>query len=72
MSRLAQLIDVLGDPNYMYHYRSAKSSHTCMICGNQASAFTDESAELEFKVSGLCQQCQDEYLGDKKVGNCSD
>jgi hypothetical protein len=72
MSRLAQLIDALADSDYTYHYRSAKSSHTCMLCRNQASAFTDEWAELEFQVSGLCQQCQDEYLGNKKAGNCSD
>jgi hypothetical protein len=66
MSRLAQLIDVLEDSDYTHHYRSAKSSHTCMLCGDQASAFQDESAELEFQVSGLCQQCQDEYFGNKK------
>lgn len=66
MSRFAQLIDVLEDSDYPYHYRSAKSAHMCILCSNEASAFTDESAELEFEVSGLCQQCQDECFGNKK------
>ena len=66
MSTLAQLIDVLEDSEYTYHYRSAKASHTCMLCGNLASTFADDSAELEFQVSGLCQKCQDEYFGNRK------
>ncbi len=66
MSRLAQLMETFEDTDYVYHYRSAKSSHACVACGMQAGAFIYECAELEFEVSGLCQQCQDEYFGNNE------
>jgi hypothetical protein len=37
-----------------------------MVCYDEASAFSDETAELKFQVSGLCQRCQDEASGKKE------
>ena len=65
MSRLEQLIDILLNPGYNSLYRSAKSSHTCLICASPAREFSDEWAKLEYEVSALCQRCQEVYLRKK-------
>lgn len=35
----------------------------CVFCNCMAKEFRDDRSEREFTVSGLCQQCQDKYLG---------
>lgn len=32
-------------------------------CGQPALDFRDEKAMIEFRISGLCQQCQDRFFG---------
>lgn len=36
----------------------------CVKCGESASSFRDEVSKREFKISGLCQKCQDEVFGE--------
>ncbi len=38
----------------------------CPCCGNQVneSDFYDELSKTEFKISGLCQSCQDDFFTD--------
>jgi hypothetical protein len=33
---------------------------TCVICGKQATKFSDELSRKEYSISGMCQACQDE------------
>jgi hypothetical protein len=66
MSRLRKVIGPLEHAEYSYRYRSAKASHTCLICGDQASVFTDEWGALEYEISGLCQKCQDGFFRNKQ------
>lgn len=38
----------------------------CPFCGkkvDEATEFVDELSRKEFKISGLCQKCQDETFG---------
>ena len=45
--------------------RSRKSSmetQTCVSCGKSAIEFKDELSAREYKISGLCQVCQDEFF----------
>ncbi len=35
----------------------------CMSCTGDATKFTDELSKREYKISGLCQKCQDSAFG---------
>lgn len=62
MTKVQRLLDIFSQPEYSIRYRSAKSTHTCLICNNPARVFRDEWAKLQYEVSALCQRCQDKYL----------
>ena len=34
----------------------------CPLCGNSITKFKDELSEKEFKISGMCQICQDDFF----------
>lgn len=36
----------------------------CMTCGAQVAFLRDEASLEEFRISGMCQQCQDEVFAD--------
>lgn len=44
---------------------SRKVQGKCPFCGKVVddSEFRDERSRREFKISGLCQKCQDEFFG---------
>ncbi len=31
----------------------------CVICGKEITGFRDIQSEREYRISGLCQECQD-------------
>ena len=37
--------------------------HICPICQGKAREFRNKASEQEQKVSGMCQDCQDETFG---------
>jgi hypothetical protein len=39
---------------------SRPAGNTCVRCGGFAVAFRDTSSKLEYMVSALCQECQDQ------------
>lgn len=43
----------------------AKHLGICPFCGReiQASEFRNELSKREYKISGLCQKCQDDFFG---------
>lgn len=38
---------------------------TCSWCGLEAINFSDELSRKEYRISGLCQKCQDETFGEE-------
>jgi uncharacterized CHY-type Zn-finger protein len=42
--------------------QSAASS-TCVMCGGVATEFRDALSEKEYKISFMCQKCQDDFYG---------
>lgn len=42
--------------------REAIAAHKCVSCGGPAVKFKDALSEREFKISGLCQKCQDSFF----------
>lgn len=35
---------------------------TCVCCNDKAEEFRDEISVKEYKISGLCQRCQDVFF----------
>jgi hypothetical protein len=38
----------------------------CWRCGKSALEFTDEISQREYRISGLCQKCQDEIFVEEE------
>lgn len=64
MNRVQELINVLGEDNVRVRAAIAKAHRTCKICGKPAVFFRTSRAELEYRLSLMCQSCQDYYLPD--------
>ncbi len=50
-------------PNTAVPIQKAMETNVCAKCGKDASSFTDELSEREYKISQLCQTCQDDAFG---------
>lgn len=37
----------------------------CRTCNEPITDFRDELSEREFRISGMCQKCQDEVFNEK-------
>jgi hypothetical protein len=59
MLDLRLLMEIFRSPGYRENYLRAKASGTCIHCGKPAVGFKDASSSLEYRVSALCQRCQD-------------
>jgi hypothetical protein len=69
MAKILELQEIFSAATYRSSYTNAKNRKTCIRCGNPAKAFRDASARLEYKVSALCQRCQDEcFTGGRHLG----
>lgn len=38
-------------------------ANRCATCGETASSFRDELSRREYRISGMCQVCQDSIFG---------
>lgn len=43
--------------------KDALGEGVCVCCGQPARGFRDALSEQEYRISGLCQQCQDKTFG---------
>ena len=39
--------------------RGSILANVCALCGDPATTFTDALSEKEYRISGICQGCQD-------------
>lgn len=42
---------------------TAIESDTCVTCGQRVVGFKDELSLKEYRISGMCQVCQDSVFG---------
>jgi hypothetical protein len=61
VNRIEKLIAVLADKEVMLRERIARGQHICKICGKPAVQFRTDCAKLEYRISSICQSCQDYY-----------
>jgi hypothetical protein len=62
MSKMEQYKE---DISMMFFGRSvslAKAGNQCVCCGKSATEFRDEVSKREYRISSLCQTCQDEVF----------
>ena len=59
------LRELLSCSDYNKKYARAKATSACINCEKPAKDFRDVSSELEYKISALCQSCQDKLLKKK-------
>ena len=65
MNRIEELIDVLEKRHARTRAWAAKAQHQCIICQRPATTFRSRGAELEYRLSSICQSCQDYYIYDR-------
>ena len=54
---LEELSAVIGTPR-----STAFSQKLCVMCGGDASSFKNSLSEKEYRLSGMCQKCQDNFF----------
>ena len=45
------------------HPEAWKKPNICAVCGGPATVFADLLSQKEYKISRMCQQCQDGIFG---------
>ena len=61
-----EMIEALDNQTFAAFGRTRSESianNDCVACGEMADEFHDELSEKEYRISGLCQECQDEVFG---------
>jgi hypothetical protein len=56
-------IEELGQTIYGRSRSKCLQDKTCIGCGRNASVFNDALSEKEYRISRLCQTCQDKVFG---------
>jgi len=59
MEQTQETICVLGDEDSGVRAAIARAHRTCKICGKPAVFFNNARAEVRYKLSLMCQSCQD-------------
>ena len=62
-----QALEHLSQQTYGNSRTKSFAEHTCVKCGKLADKFSDELSAKEYKISGLCQECQDEFFEQDAV-----
>ncbi len=63
MLKTSELLKIFSKSNYATKYTHSKASSTCIRCDMPAQRFRDDYTKLEYAISALCQNCQDEVFG---------
>ena len=64
MSNLEQFKEELSMVMFGRSVSLAKAGNQCVCCGKNADTFRDEISRKEYKISCLCQECQDEVFAE--------
>jgi hypothetical protein len=62
METLDELIEALSTPEVSVRNGRARATCTCKLCGEPARRFRDAVSEFEYRISAICQRCQDRYF----------
>jgi hypothetical protein len=61
---MVEVVDRVGKQLFDKTRTQALTTHTCICCGKPAIDFKDEKSATEWRITGLCQKCQDAVFGE--------
>ena len=61
MVRLRELIIVLSDKYIQGRTPAAIDGKFCKICGGPATKFKSRFTKMEYRISAICEKCQEYY-----------
>ena len=47
--------------------QAAIDMHCCAMCGGEAGVFADEMSARDYRITGLCQSCQNDTYDTNEV-----
>lgn len=59
---LTKTIDGVSKKLFGKTRTEALDTHTCISCNKPAIEFRDEKSAVEWRITGLCQKCQDDFF----------
>ena len=62
MSKMEQYKEEISMMFFGRSVSLAKAGNQCVCCGKAATEFRDEISKREYRISSLCQHCQDEVF----------
>ena len=60
--KLAEIADDVAKRFFGRTLTKSLDTHTCVACGKPAVEFKDDKSTVEWRISGLCQKCQDDLF----------
>lgn len=57
--KLVGAVDAVAKKFFGQTRTQALDTHTCVSCRKSATKFKDEKSAAEWRITGLCQECQD-------------
>lgn len=61
---MQEMVDKIGSEFFGITQTESQEKSICVICGEKVTGFRNSISEKEFRISGLCQKCQDETFGE--------
>lgn len=63
-TKIQDVVDSLSKKMCGHTQEEARKLSVCTTCGGKVDvdAFADEISEQEYKISGMCENCQDEVF----------
>ena len=57
---MLEVMDTVTSKLFGRKISKCMEAQTCVTCGQSATEFKDALSEKEYKISGMCQKCQDD------------
>lgn len=58
------VVDKLAKSLFGRSNSEAQAEQVCVMCGaSVVNGFRDSRSEKEYRISGMCQKCQDDFYG---------
>jgi phosphoribosylaminoimidazole (AIR) synthetase len=60
---MQQVVDTMAQAMGGRTQAEAAAAGRCTMCGGEVTEFRDALSRQEYRISGMCQKCQDEVFG---------
>lgn len=60
---MQKVVDGMAKTMFGRSNTEALTHRVCVVCGQPVAIFRDDISRREYKISGMCQKCQDSTFG---------